>query len=103
VRLALSGDGNTLAVGAPNENGGSKSINGPQNDDSAPQAGAVYVYTRSGGTWSANAYLKTSSTKEYDELGNAVAITSDGKTIAAGAHFEDGGATDSGAVFVFGR
>src|SRR5471030_1920093 len=44
--VALSGDGNTLAVGAPNEGSGSKGINGNQNDTSVYSAGAVYVYTR---------------------------------------------------------
>src|SRR3954463_9126472 len=44
--VALSGDGLTLAVGAPNESSGSKGVNGNQNDTSIYSAGAVYVYTR---------------------------------------------------------
>jgi hypothetical protein len=103
VRLALSGDGNTLAVGAPNESGGGIGINSKQNDDSAPQAGAVYTYIRSGTTWSLHAYMKTATTKEYDEFGSAVAITRDGRLLAAGSHFEDGRGIDSGAVYVFVR
>jgi len=103
VRLALSGDGNTLAVSAPNEDGGSKGINGKQDDKSAPQAGAVYVYTRSGATWSPHAYIKASNATEYDEFGSSVALNRDGRIMAAGAHFQDGGVTDSGAVYVFGR
>ena len=35
VRLALSGDGNTMAVSAPNEDGGAKGINGRQDENSA--------------------------------------------------------------------
>src|SRR3981189_2255162 len=38
--VALSGDGNTLAVGAPYESSGSKGINGNQNDNSANTAAA---------------------------------------------------------------
>ena len=39
--VALSGDGNTLAVGAPHEAAGSKGINGNQRDNSVFEAGAV--------------------------------------------------------------
>ena len=102
VRLALSGDGNTLAVGAPNENSGSKGVNSKP-DDSASQAGAVYVYTRTGAAWSHHAYVKAGDTKEYDEFGSAVALTRDGRLLAVGAHFQDGEVTDSGAVYLFGR
>jgi hypothetical protein len=42
--VALSGDGQTLAVGAPGEASSATGVGGPQNDDSAPGAGAVYVY-----------------------------------------------------------
>jgi hypothetical protein len=103
VRLALSGDGNTLAVSAPNEGGGSKGINGKQDDRTAPQSGAVYVYLRSGAAWSPHAYIKASNAAEYDELGSAVALNRDGRLLAAGAHFQDGGVTDSGAVYVYSR
>ena len=44
--LALSGDGTTLAVGAPYESSGAKGINGNQNDNSVYSAGAVYIFTR---------------------------------------------------------
>jgi len=43
--VAISGDGNTLAVGAPYESSGAKGINGNQNDKSAQDAGAVYLFS----------------------------------------------------------
>ena len=43
--LAISRDGNTIAVGAPHESSSARGINGNENDDSAYNAGAVYVYT----------------------------------------------------------
>src|SRR2546426_10206126 len=49
--VALSGDGNTLAVGAPGEASVATGIGGNQADNTAPSAGAVYVFTRSGATW----------------------------------------------------
>jgi len=42
--LSLSGDGQTLAVGANEETGGVSGINGDRFDRSAPGAGAVFVY-----------------------------------------------------------
>src|SRR5215510_5348443 len=49
--VALSGDGNTLAVGAPYESSGAKGINGNQNDNSVYSAGAVYIFVRRNNTW----------------------------------------------------
>ena len=80
VRLALSGDGNTLAVGAPNEDSAAQGINGRQNDDSASEAGAVYLFTRSGTTWSQLAYVKGANTEAFDEFGGAVGLSRDGRT-----------------------
>jgi len=42
--LALSGDGSTLAVGAPNEDSAATLLGGDPNDNSAPGSGAVYLY-----------------------------------------------------------
>jgi hypothetical protein len=40
--IAVSGD--TLAVGAQNESSAARGVNGDQSDNSAPDAGAVYVF-----------------------------------------------------------
>jgi hypothetical protein len=97
VRLALSGDGNTVVISAPNEDGA---------NDAAPEAGAVYVYTRSAGVWSPDAYLKGSTTEQFDEFGSSVAVSRDGRMIAIGARFDERAGSpvsDSGGVYVFGR
>ncbi len=114
--VALSGDGGTLAVSARNEDSGATGIGGDQTDDSAPDSGAVYVFTRDGrGAWSQQAYLKASNTGEYDFFGLSLALSADGGLLAVGASMEDGGATGiggdegddsapaSGAVYVFAR
>src|SRR5688500_8365996 len=62
LSLALSRDGNTLAVAAPWEGSAATGVNGSQNDDSIPQAGAVYIFMRSGSAWSQQAYIKASNT-----------------------------------------
>ena len=60
--VALSRDGNTMAVSAHWESSAATGINGNQNDNSIPQAGAVYVFTRTGTTWTQQAYIKASNT-----------------------------------------
>ena len=61
--LAMSRDGNTIAVGSHLEDSGAKGINGDQSDASAEDSGAVYVYTRSGDTWIPGPYVKASNPK----------------------------------------
>jgi hypothetical protein len=112
-RLNLSGDGNTLAVGAQLENGGSKGINGKQDDLSAEDSGALYLFTRSGTTWTQQAYVKASNAEAYDEFGSSMALSKDGKLIAIGARGEasaakgvngnqnDNSAMGAGAVYIF--
>jgi hypothetical protein len=113
--VAISSDGNTLAVGAPMENGAATGINGNQADDGADDAGAVYVFVRSGDRWAQQAYLKASNAESYDHFGNALALSADGNTLAVAAYFEASGASgiggdqadnsrpQSGAVYVFAR
>jgi hypothetical protein len=97
--VALSGDGATLAVGASGEDSAA-GINGDQTDNSAPDAGAVYVFTQAGGTWSPQAYVKATSPAKDDGLGNSIALSADGSTLAAGA---PGVASFAGAAYVFTR
>ena len=106
--VSLSGD--TLAVGAYTEGSGATGVNGDQTDNNASASGAVYVFTRSNGVWSQQAYLKPSNTDAFDYFGRSVSLSSD--TLAVGAYREDSGATgvngdqtdnnasNSGAVFV---
>ena len=112
-RLTLSGDGNTLAIGAQLEDSAAQGINAKQDDDTAQEAGAVYIFTRSGTTWTQDAYVKGSNTEAYDEFGSAIALSRDGLSMAVGARSEDSAATgingdqsdnsayESGAVYIF--
>src|SRR6185436_7644749 len=73
--VALSGD--TLAVGAEGEASGATGVNsaGGQADNSASLAGAVYVFVRTGTTWTQQAYLKASNTDAGDFFGVSVALS----------------------------
>ena len=42
---AMSADGATIAIGAPHESSAARGINGNQNDNSAQEAGAAYVFS----------------------------------------------------------
>ena len=44
VAISLSADGDTLAVGAIDEDSSATGINGDQNNNSTPSSGAVYLY-----------------------------------------------------------
>ena len=113
--LVMSRDGNTLAVSAPDESSAATGVNGNQKDDTASGAGAVYVFTRAGGKWTQQAYLKASNTDAYDSFGFSLAISANGNTLAVTATREDSNARgingnqanndaeDSGAVYVFAR
>ena len=112
--LALSADGNTMAVGALTEDSGSGGINGNQADNSAPSAGAVYVFARTGTAWAQQAYVKSANIRAGDLFGYSVALTADGNMLAVGAFDEDGSArgvngtpdnraNGSGAAYVFTR
>jgi hypothetical protein len=112
---ALSADGTTIAIGSPHESSAARGINGNQNDNSAHDAGAVYVFTRSGATWTQQAYVKASNAEAGDAFGHAVALSADGNTLAVSAFWESSGATgvngnqndnsvpQAGAVYVFTR
>lgn len=94
-------DGDTLVVGAIGEASAATGVGGNQSNDSAPFAGAAYVFVRSGTTWTQQAYLKASNTEEYDLFGSDVAIEPD--LIVVGAPGEDGGGTGRGAAYSFTR
>ena len=111
--VALSTTGDMVAIAAPREGSVATGIDGNEADDSAPDAGAVYVFTRSGATWTQQAYLKASNTEAGDRFGDSLALSSDGSTLAVGAEMEDSTATgingsqadnsgsEVGAVYVF--
>jgi FG-GAP repeat len=115
VKVALSGDGNALVVTASNEDSAAQGIDGKQDDDTATESGAAYVFTRTGATWAQQAYVKSSANEAFDEFGNSASISRNGRTLVVGGRGEDGGkggvnqdakdnsVDESGAAFVFTR
>lgn len=119
----ISGDGNTLVVGAKGDTTDTVNISDPENIDKAKVqevakqlgSGSAYVFSRSGTSWSQQAYLKPSTVTIAGEFGGDVSLSQDGNTLAVGSFREashakgingDEGDTSydrAGAVFVFTR
>lgn len=103
----------TLAVGVPGDDSGSTGVGGDLTNSSASQSGAVYIFTRSNGTWAQKDYIKASNTERDDGFGTSVVLW--GNILAVGAPREDSSATgigenqnensssDSGAVYIYKR
>jgi hypothetical protein len=84
--VSLSADGNTAIVGGPNDNG---------------QAGAAWIWTRSGGVWTqqGNKLVASGATGNAFQ-GVAVSLSADGNTALVGGRYDDGNA---GAAWIWTR
>ena len=102
--VAISGD--TMIIGAPYEDSSASGVNGNQYDNSAGESGAAYVFTRSGGVWTQQAYLKASNTDSGDAFGQSVAVSGDTIVVGAPGQGRDDiipATTREGAAYVFVR
>ena len=89
--VSISGDGNTVIAGVPiYGNNGSRS-------------GSVFIYTRSGGTWSQQAKLTASDGAADDQFGYSVSISGDGNTVIVGSPGDDDGDIGTGSAYIFIR
>ena len=85
VSVALLGD--TLVVGAN------------QDDDNGAQSGSVYIFVRSGTTWTQQQKIIANDGAMSDYFGSSVALT--GNTLVVGAHRDDDKGIYSGSVYVY--
>jgi hypothetical protein len=83
--VAISADGNTALVGAPNDNN---------------RFGAVWVWTRNASIWTQSAKLVGTNTFPAAQQGYSVALSADGNTALVGGCFDGNGI---GAAWVFAR
>ncbi len=109
--FAVSISGDKVVVGAWFEDSDAIGVDGDPNNNNANDAGAAYVFKRTGSTWTQQSFLKASNTGVADLFGSSVANS--GETIIVGAHGEDSNAGgvngdvldnsfgDSGAAYVF--
>lgn len=71
--IAISEDGNTIAVGAPNKDGTTYAV------------GTVYIFKRSGSVWGLSSTLTPQVTKAYLKFGAGVSLSADGKVLCVGS------------------
>ncbi|MCK5689382.1 integrin, partial [Myxococcota bacterium] len=109
--LGLSLGENRLAVGAAGESSSATAYDGDEADNTMTDSGAVYLFTRSGTTWTQVHYLKAINTGNGDFFGREVSLS--GGDLLIGARLEDSSTTgvdgggeadnsvaDSGAAYV---
>lgn len=116
--VAVSGD--TVAVGAYGDDRNLTSVFNsgtvPSNNTLATNSGAVYVFHRSGSTWSLESYIKAPNAQTADDFGYSLDLSGD--DLVVGAYLEDNStpgvqngavttdnssAADAGAAYVFRR
>ena len=88
-KVSMSSDGTKVAVAAHYQDSGG---NG---------AGAVYIYTYSGGSWGSEVRLLAPDAAAGDQFGHGLAISGDGTKVIVGAHAETTGGSWSGAAYIF--
>ena len=107
--VAISGD--TLIVGAYDEDSSTTEVNGDESNNDAPGAGAGYVFMRNGLIWVQQAYLKASNAGVGDNFSMSIAISEnsivigaigeDSNSIGVGGDQENNSASYSGAAYGF--
>lgn len=110
----VSGDGNTLVIGAPGDASKATTINGDVAQDiEFANTGAAYVFAKSGESWSQEAIVKPSTLTKHTgislvavtsvtysiqingggQFGNSVSLSDDGNILAVGSFRESSYAT----------
>ena len=87
--VAISDDGNTVAVGASSD------------DVDGTDFGRAYVYTWSGSAWSSPTILSNPQPTTSDTFGSVVSISGDGTRLIVAAAREHAGFTDNGQVYTY--
>ena len=92
-QIAMSGDGAMLLVGSPD-----------CEVDARSAVGRVYVYTRSGSSWSLTQTIESPEAVKFNEFGRTIAISGDDSTAAIDGYGEAAGLpAGAGASWVLQR
>ena len=89
--VAMSGDGNKVIVGAPEDD-----------DNSQDDSGSAYIYKYNSGTdsWD-ETKLTASDAAESDYFGYSVSMSGDGNSVVVGAYSDDDNGTESGSAYIY--
>ena len=95
--VSISGDGTKVIVGAWHED----STANQSSATGASNSGAAYIFAYSSGSWDTGTMIKAEDAQTNDFFGHGVSMNSDGTKVLVGAPYEDTGASDSGAAYIF--
>jgi len=110
--LALSADGGTLAISAPDDD--RLTLGQPPLSD-YEEVGAVHVFRRTGNTWNEEDHFKAAVPAKFMYFGQELALSGDGSVLAVGSPYDRGegsglqsrpsqdGPADRGTVELFRR
>lgn len=87
--LEISDDGTRIAAGSP------------YNDTVVSNGGAIYVYDRSGDTFTETDILYSADAASDDRFGWHIGMSADGKVIVGGSVLDDPRGSASGSAYVF--
>lgn len=91
--VAIGNSGSTALIGAPGDV-----------DANGTEAGSMYLFTATGGTWSQQVKLAADDGDPLDEFGTTVSLTGDGTTALVSAPGdEDPNGPDAGSAYLFTR
>ena len=97
---------NTFGCSVDITSDGSRVVIGAQNtlDYGKPEAGAAYIFVRSGTTWTFERYLEHPAPGQGDRFGATVRIAANGDRVVVGAPWDDTtGGSDMGSAHIFDR
>lgn len=92
ANVSLNEDGTRLAVGAQFEDSNANGVDGDQLNNNAPNAGAVYTFTRKADIWSQESYIKASNSDPNDNFGLIIKLNSKGNVLAVSSPYEQSNA-----------
>lgn len=97
--IAIDSTGDTLAIGSPGDSSSAMGIDSIERNQSVSDAGAAYVFSYDGTSWTQQTYLKSNETAAYSLFGDSVDISNDGDTLAVSAYYDG----EHGSVYWFTR
>lgn len=91
ISVSISGAGDYVIGGAWGE------------DTGGSNAGAAYIFVRSGTSWSQQQKIQSTDIGANDHFGWSSNISNDGNYVIVGAHYEGTGGGEAGAAYIFNR
>ena len=102
---SLAWVGGALAVGCPGDDSGASGVDGDPSDDAMSNAGAVYLFRPSAGTWTLDAFIKPLEPRPDAGFGESLAAEGDRLLVGAPGDPWIGadGAMRYGGAYLFSR